>query len=181
MLRGLRSVERVLTGAVKVVGGLLIVAMVAVVSVGVFTRYILLAPIEWSEELARFLMVWIALLGAAVGVRTRAHYGILLLTDRLPAGLQAALRIFADLCAFAFALLLVRFGLSMVQVTGFQTSPNLQVPMSVPYAAIPIGGALMLFYVLLDFAELAAGKAARSPQEAVAEGHSERAAELGAD
>jgi TRAP-type transport system small permease protein len=178
VLGAIRGLERVLTLAVKALGGLLIVAMVIAVSIGVFTRYVLLQPVEWSEEVARFLMVWIAFLGAAVGVRARAHYGILLVTNRFPERLQTALVVFGDLCVLLFAALLIRYGLSILEVTGLQTSPTLRVPLSVPYTVIPLGGALMAFYVLLDLAELVArGGAAPTPVFA-AHQEPERAAEL---
>lgn len=121
---------------------------------GVFTRYALGHQASWSEELARFLLIWIGILGAAYASGQNMHLAIDLLSPKLDAVKQKRLagliRIFIIL--FAFAVLVIG-GFRLIYITHVlgQTSPALQVPMSVVYAAIPIAGILVVYYKIHDF------------------------------
>lgn len=119
-------------------------AMVAVVLAATFYRYVLNAPISWSEELARYLMIWIGLVGASVTLRHGEHIRITALRDRLP----APIRLVGDLMVAA----LIGWFLWVMMVEGWaaaergarQVSPALRVPMMWPLMAVPVAGALML-------------------------------------
>ncbi len=139
-------------------GGLLAVLMLSLVSSvtwQVASRYLLRDPSPWTEELARYLLIWIGLLGAAYGYRTRAHMGIDLLAQQLgPAGRARLQRIsaFAVLC-FALPVMVVG-GASLVQLTWDlrQFSAALGLPMAAVYLAIPLSGLLVALYALLEIA-----------------------------
>ncbi|CAH0999965.1 Sialic acid TRAP transporter small permease protein SiaQ [Neolewinella maritima] len=112
---------------------------------GVFTRYVMADQASWSEELARFLLIWIGILGAAYASGQRMHLSIDLLANK-PVRLIAALIIL-----FALAVLVVG-GTRLVLLTAAlgQTSPALGLPMSVVYAVVPLSGLLIIFYRLPD-------------------------------
>ena len=132
----------------RILGGIL-VAMLAVMTLdvlwGVFTRYVMANQASWSEELARFLLVWIGILGAAYASGQRMHLSIDLLPEK-PVRLIAALII-----AFALCVMVVG-GIRLVMLTADlgQTSPALGIPMSVVYAVVPLSGLLIIFYRLPD-------------------------------
>ncbi|WP_238750100.1 TRAP transporter small permease [Neolewinella maritima] len=132
----------------RLLGGVLVV-MLAVMTLdvlwGVFTRYVMADQASWSEELARFLLIWIGILGAAYASGQRMHLSIDLLANK-PVRLIAALIIL-----FALAVLVVG-GTRLVLLTAAlgQTSPALGLPMSVVYAVVPLSGLLIIFYRLPD-------------------------------
>lgn len=132
---------------------LLMLALVSAVTWQVASRYLLRDPSLWTEELARYLLVWIGLLGAAYAYRTRAHMGIDLMAQKVgPAG-RARLRVISALAVLAFAVpVMILGGASLVQLTWDlrQYSAALGLPMAVVYSAIPFSGALISFYALLD-------------------------------
>lgn len=127
----------------------LAVFMVATVTWQVFSRYALRAPSSLTEEIARFQLIWLGLLGAVHTFRNRMHVGI----DILVAPLRGKKRLAAELVAlisvvlFA-ALILIYGGGRLVQLTHElnQTSGALGVRMSYVYSIIPISGILMCLY-----------------------------------
>ena len=76
----------------------------------VFARYVLAAPSSWTEELATFLLIWLALLGAAVGLRERAHLGIDYLTAKLPPERRRAVEALAFALTAAFCAIVLTYG-----------------------------------------------------------------------
>jgi C4-dicarboxylate transporter DctQ subunit len=132
----------------EAVTAILLVALVLVVVLQVVFRYLFYQPMGWTEEAGRYLFIWLCLVGAAVGVKYRLHFGVDLLVKRL--GEKGAARLLAliDLLGAGFCVVFTWFGGVLVLRTGSQTSPGLDLPMSVPYLAVPLGGALMLAYFL---------------------------------
>lgn len=135
----------------------LMMVMTVVVLWGVFTRYVMSSQASWSEELARFLLIWIGILGAAYAAGQNFHLAIDLLKPKLEVKNQRRLTIFIDLMVIAFALAIMVIGgfrlIYITQVLG-QLSPALQVPMSVIYSVVPISGLLVIYYKIADLRAL---------------------------
>jgi C4-dicarboxylate transporter DctQ subunit len=139
-------IRRVLARADEVATGVLMVALVAIVALQVLFRYLFYQPMGWTEEAGRYVFIWLCLLGAAVGVKHRAHFGVDLLIKRLgPVGAARALALIDGL-GIGFCGVLTWFGGALVLRTLEQTSPGLDLPMGVPYLALPLGGVLMITY-----------------------------------
>ena len=92
---------------------LLIGCMVLVVWLGVINRYFIGADITWTEELARYLMIWSALLALSCGARGREHIGFNLLVEKLPASVAFILSVIMDLIAILFFIYLIIYGTRM--------------------------------------------------------------------
>ncbi len=153
-MAAVRGVEGTITLVVEVVGMALLLIMVVVVSIGVFTRYILLNPVPWSDEAARFTLVWAAFLGAAVAVKKGSHYGILMLLNKFPPSLRRMILLGIALGMAVFMFIMVRMGTNLMLMAAVQTSPALELRMSWVYLAIPVSGTLMMFYLVLDVIDL---------------------------
>lgn len=143
----------------RALGGFVALAMavaVAAVLWQVFTRYVLGDPSSFTDELVRYLMVWIGLLGAAYAAGQRLHLAI----DLVPAKLEGRARHLLDLAVqtlvavFALAVL-VAGGLGLVRLTFLlgQTSAALGVPLGAVYLALPLAGFFMVLYSGLFVAE----------------------------
>lgn len=119
------------------------------VSVQVFVRYVLQKPLFlWSEELARFTMIWMVFLGIGVGVKNGAHFAMDILPGLLGKRLGTALRVFADLSMGLILILLVLAGLRFSYFGLFQYSPNLEILMVWVFISLPVGGLLALIYLV---------------------------------
>lgn len=164
-----RIVDRVLAWVVIALMG----ASVVNVLWQVFTRWVLRDPSPYTEELARYLLIWIGLLGAAYAAGARLHLAIDLLSQRVGARARQVVDVVIELAVFAFALVaMVGGGLRLVLYTFEfgQISAALGVPLGVVYLAIPLSGLLIVFYAGLDVAArlraLAGGAAPPPPDEA---------------
>lgn len=131
---------------------LLMVLMTLDVLWGVFTRYVMGSQASWSEELARYLMIWVALLGAAFASGQGAHLAIDLLKPRLGQKQQRRVNFLISIlvCAFAFTVLVIGGGRLMYVTHKLgQMSPALEIPKSYVYVVIPIAGILIILYQVL--------------------------------
>lgn len=117
----------------------------------VFCRFTQLFLFESSEEIARFSMCWLAMLGSAVALRQGRHLGVRVLVDRLPHGVYDKwLAPLIQLVMLAFFLLVVVKGWNFAMRGAYQVSPALMTPMMYPYLCLPVGGALMALSVIAD-------------------------------
>ncbi|TLP47016.1 MULTISPECIES: TRAP transporter small permease [Cohaesibacter] len=127
------------------------IVMLAIIFLQVITRYIFGFSFEWSEELARFLFVWVVFLGSALIMGEDGHLAVELL-PRILNGTKPGflLNLFINACGYVFILLLIVQGWKMTETMTFQTSPGLGLSMSYVYAIMPLSGILMLMYHVKD-------------------------------
>lgn len=123
-------------------------ALVFVTFFQVVNRFVLQWPIAWTEEAARFLSIWVILLGAARGVRENTHIQVDLLVARLPSYLRAVVDTVSGLLIAAFLLVIIWQAIGILDVIGRRRSATLGISMYYVYVAGPIASALMLYYVL---------------------------------
>ncbi|MGB5417356.1 TRAP transporter small permease [Algibacter sp.] len=140
----------------KILSTMLIVIMsVMVVNVlwQVFTRFIIGTPSSFTDELARYLMIWLGILGAAYVSGKNMHVAIDVLPLRSSEKTQKKLKyiVYALIIVFAFFAMVIG-GLRLVYITYIldQYSPALQVPLAAVYFAIPLSGALIIYYKISD-------------------------------
>ena len=116
---------------------------------GVFTRYAMGSQASWTEELARFLLIWIGILGAAYAAGKNMHLSIDLLMPKLQEkGKKQLYRIISLLIiAFAFTVMVIG-GIRLIYITQVlgQLSPALRIPMAVVYSVVPLSGILVIYY-----------------------------------
>lgn len=143
---------RVVDGAVarieRGVAVALLAATVTIVILQVFFRYGLNSSLSWSEEAARYLFIWSAVLGFSSSVEARRLFRFDLLARRLSARGQMVCAALFVVAAAGFLWALVIHGSALVAGTTSQSSPAMGLSMAVPYAALPVGGALMALHFL---------------------------------
>lgn len=123
-----------------------------VVFLQVLFRYLLRQPLFWSEELPRYLLIWMSFLAAALAQKTDAHINITLCLAPLSARARQALKILTDVIVLAFLWILIYSGGLVTSITAHHRSTALQIPMGVVYAALPVGAVLMSLYLILQLA-----------------------------
>ena len=119
------------------------------VSLQVFVRYVLQKPLFlWTEELSRFILIWMVFLGIGVGVKNDAHFAMDILPSFLGRRWGAVVRLFNDVCMGAILILLILAGLRFSWFGFFQNSPNMEILMVWVFVSIPLGGVLALIYLV---------------------------------
>lgn len=140
----LQRVSDLLRRGTEVVVMVLMAVLVVIVVASVFFRYILLSPLTWSEEVGRYMMIWLGFLAASIAVRQGLHVGVDFVVQSVRPGLAAWLRRLARGATAVFLLIVMGYGFVLVVSLWEQWSPVLIIRMTWPYLAIPVGSLLML-------------------------------------
>jgi TRAP-type transport system small permease protein len=166
-LRPFRSVFAALTDAASVLlaalTGAMLVAIVVVVFVGVFCRYVLHIGLGWTEEAARFLLIALTFTAAAVAVNRWSHFQLALATTWLPKRYHRPLQLFAVGIVLVMSASLVRFGADVARISWNQTSPMMDWSMGYLYLLVPGSGAFMFLFALRHLMDLLSGGALPDP------------------
>jgi TRAP-type C4-dicarboxylate transport system permease small subunit len=117
--------------------------------IGVFGRYVFELPVTWAEELARYLMIWAALLAVSCGVARREHVAVTALLHRMPIHIRRWIDVGIDLLAFSFFAFLFYFGIGMTQQGASQFATIFDMTMAIPFASVPVSSALVCVQLVL--------------------------------
>ncbi|WP_108660003.1 TRAP transporter small permease [Acuticoccus kandeliae] len=129
-----------------IIGGL--VVMVALTFASTFLRSLGYGGIYWSEELTRYTSIWVVMLASGLGTRYGIHLGVDLVVGALPPRLAKAFEYAAHAIVLFFAGVLVIYGTRLSLANIGQLSTSLSMPMAYAQAAIPVGGALVIYETL---------------------------------
>lgn len=140
-----RGLERTLDAVLA----LMLTVLVASLVWQVFGRYVLDSAPGWSEELARFLMVWVTMLGSAAVMREHGHISVAVLVDALPPRARSVLLAARDAVVLATVYVLLAYGIDLAALLSVRLSAAFEVPMALPYAALPAGAGLIGLAVII--------------------------------
>lgn len=131
---------------------LFLIAIMGVMIVAVFLqvlfRFFLDQPLAWTEELARYLLVWMTFLGSAYAMSVKAHIGTEYIQKFLSPTINKIVLSLAALLSILFFLVMIHQGYLLAMRSMTQTSPGLLLPMGYVYMVIPISGVLLIINVL---------------------------------
>ncbi|BBS93879.1 ATP-independent transporter subunit [Klebsiella sp. WP7-S18-CRE-02] len=144
---------------------LVLAMMVAVSCWQVISRYIVGQPSTITEELLRFSLVWISMLGMAYVAGKQQHISLTILVDKVSAQVRHGWMIVLQLTFMAFSTwILIIGGLKISAISMLQISPALDIPMGQVYYALPIAGVLIIIYSVLNIIDSLRAMAQPSPQ-----------------
>lgn len=126
-------------------------ALVIMVGVAVFFRYVLNSGISWSDEVARILFVWLVFIGAYIAFKNKSHATVNVLVNKLPSRLKRYHGLFVALLEGAFMATITWYGVVQVLNTDKygQVTPGLGVPMSWFYVVIPVTALLITINIVV--------------------------------
>ena len=127
----------------------LLAAMAVIIFANVALRYLTSQSIEWAEAVARHLMIWLTFLGAGPVLRYGGHIAVDSLQDGLPRAAAVALRVLIAALLLGFFGFMVWYGWLYMQRAQFQTTAATQISFAYVYAAMPVGGVLLVVHWLL--------------------------------
>ncbi len=131
--------------------------MVLNVTWQVVSRYIFRDPSSFTDELSRYMLVWVGMLGAAYVAGKNEHLSIDILLTSLKENAQQKLSILIHSCVLIFALcVMVVGGTNLVYITFIleQKSATLQIPLALVYGIIPLSGLLVIYYQIVAILQL---------------------------
>ena len=156
-----RYISRVLECILIVAVGLLVLDVIW----GVFTRYVMGEQANWTEELARFLLVWVSLLGGAVAFGTKGHLGVDYFVGKLHPDARKTMAVVSHLIVIFFAVAVFLVGGYCVVADALavdQMTPALGWKMGYVYLALPIAGCFMVLFTIENLIETLATPAGES-------------------
>jgi TRAP-type C4-dicarboxylate transport system permease small subunit len=134
----------------------LMALMVINVTWPVVSRYVFQDPSSFTDELARYMLIWLGMLGSAYVAGKKEHLAIDILLTSLSSINQMKLMVFIDACVLVFALTIMLIGGSnLVYITFIlgQKSAALQIPLAYVYGIIPFSGLLVIYYQLVAMSQ----------------------------
>ncbi len=134
----------------KRAGAALLAAMAVLIVIQVTARYVVGSSLSWSEEISRYLFIWVVMLGTAIGVRDGSHVAVELLLKRLPAPLHGLVTTCFTLCLCLLAAVMVLYGGILAANVQAQLSPATRISMAYVYAAVPVCSLVMLVHLAVQ-------------------------------
>jgi TRAP-type transport system small permease protein len=145
----LRAIALVIDQYVVVTVRWILVMLLTLMSIVIFAnvalRYLSGSSIVWAEEVARYAMVWLTFLGMGAVFRIGGHIAIENLQDAVPPSVAKLLRAVILAAIILLGLGMVQMGLVYMGRSQFQMTASTQIPFSYVYAAVPVGGALLVW------------------------------------
>jgi TRAP-type C4-dicarboxylate transport system permease small subunit len=151
-------VSRLLVAIPKIVVALLLIAAIVNLLIGVLLRYVMIPvtdwldwdPIRftWVEEVGEMMLAYLALIGAAIGVRERSHFTLHMLTHRWSIGAQRTIERLHHVLIAVIGIVAAWYGLRLCLLNRTLVTPGLEINLAVLYASVVIGGVLMAIYAV---------------------------------
>lgn len=138
---------------IKHILNIILAVLVIAVFMQVIFRFVLGSPLAWTEELARYCLIWITFLGAAYAMSLKAHIGMEVFVNIFKLSGRKMLYILSTIASFAFFLLMVIQGFDLAVQSMSQLSPVLRIPMGVIYAIIPLSGCILIINMASQFSK----------------------------
>ena len=124
--------------------------MAVVMILQVASRYLFNAPLIWSEELTRFLFVWITFIGAGYGVKKHLHIEMEVVFNLFPKGMQKVVQIILNILAIVFYAYIIPYAIKFTASQYDIESTTLGISMSFLYVAVPIGCSFVVIRTIID-------------------------------
>ncbi|UDM07089.1 TRAP transporter small permease [Halomonas sp. NyZ770] len=153
LLTLLQRIERGLDAIIQPVVFAGMAALIGVITLQIVSR-VFFSAVGWTEEVARFLLVWITFLAGTLAFQRGRHIAVTFAVDALPLPLRKLARLAALAIVLAFMITLVVIGHRYMQVQSFQKSAALRLSMTYVYAVIPLSAGIMAWYALVDMIEV---------------------------
>jgi TRAP-type C4-dicarboxylate transport system permease small subunit len=148
MIAALKTVDGLVGRICKVAAILCMLGLFVLLGLAIILRVVPLFTIAGYDELVEFLFIWMVMLTSLALWREGVLYRVVMLESLLPPGPKRLLEILINLAMFGFALVLVVYGVTFMEMAG-ETTPFLRLDKGWWYAAIPACGALMAVYSLV--------------------------------
>lgn len=133
----------------RILISVMLLVIVAITILQVIFRFLLDSPFVWSDELGRFLLIWMVFIGAAVVSFDDRHLAVDLIQEKLSPKPKLIINIFIRFLIMIFLVITIYSSIELVQVSHYLKSGALNIPFSYWRVAAPIGALLMIIYTII--------------------------------
>ncbi len=152
---------------IQILSTLLAVAMLGIVLLGIFYRYVMDDSLSWYDEFAGYTLVWLTMFGSVAALARRKHISFDTLVEKLPRRARRAADVFGILCVMSFSLVMLVSGWELVREMADETA--ISVPtfkMAWIYGVMPVTGGLMLVVGAVQLVQALSGGRRKEPTHA---------------
>ena len=144
----MNKVSHTIDRIARVILAIMLSVMIVVVLFGVVNRFLLKLPVSWTEEVSRFLMIWICMLGSTIAVKNGSHVAVLYFISKFREESRQKIAFINHLLIIAFLIIPSLYGLKLCISQAGQLSPALRISMFYPFLSVPFGCIIMILHEL---------------------------------
>src|SRR5690554_5797574 len=159
----MRTSIQILTRGLEYLVGALLFVMAAALLLEVVLRFLFEMSLPWTSELARFTMIWITFLGAALAIKERSNIQINFFVRLLPAKAERYCYVAVNVLLIVFVAMLLKHSVATVQSEMRLYTAALNIPFGYIVMSLPVSGVLMILYLLVDIKALLNNEQVQSP------------------
>ena len=158
-MKGLKRVSHTINKAVSYTGIGMFVGIVLACVMQVFFRFVLNNSLSWTEELARYLFVWMHLIGASLLIEDNGHATVTVILDLLHGKARKVVNILIEAIIFIDGTLMLYSGVIVSYRSRTNVSTAMSIPMWVINLSVAVSGALLMFQAIVQIAVYLSDKA----------------------
>jgi TRAP-type C4-dicarboxylate transport system permease small subunit len=158
-MKGLKRVSHTINKAVSYTGIVMFVGLVFACVMQVFFRFVLNNSLSWTEELARYLFVWMHLIGASLLIEDNGHATVTVILDLLHGKTRKAVNILIEAIILIDGTLMLYSGVIVSYRSRTNVSTAMSIPMWVINLSVAVSGALLMFQAIVQIAVYLSDKA----------------------
>jgi len=145
----LKKISDYINSIIKVFIFLVLVAMTIIITMQIICR-VFFTALSWTEELSRYLLVWGSLLAATVAYKQGSHIAVTFMVEKFKDRKRKVITILSNTITIIFFLIGIYYGIKMISLQIYQTSPALLIPMKIIYLCFPFSFLIMLYYGIVS-------------------------------
>lgn len=149
-MKAVKEINASICKAENIFNSIILIIVLVVISAQIVARYVFNHPLTWSEELSRYLYVWIAWIGCAFCVGTRSHIRVPVVFDNFPKNIQTVLLVFGNLIIVGMFCYLLPYAMQYALGQNAFMSSTMPIKRIWLYIPLPIGVGLSIIQLILD-------------------------------
>lgn len=146
MITILKKVDDFISKLLKILLVIIFTVLTVTALLQVFFRFVMQNPLTWTDEVCRYCLIWLTLLGIGVASQRKSHISIDIICNVLPKKVLAVLRKFWNICAIVFCIIVFKYGAQLVVLNMAQYSAGMHIQLGYIYISVPAGALFILYY-----------------------------------
>lgn len=143
-----KIIEKVINRGLTVLGAVCLCILSTTLLLQIIFRYFLRSALTWSDELSKYMMVWMVFLVFGLAIQKGTLLGIEIVISRVPRKVERVFKALTYVFIAMLLVILIKEGIELVQITNRQNSPTLPFKMSFVYASVPVGSSFALLNLI---------------------------------
>ena len=148
----LEKISKTMTSIIEIFCGIVVLGQTVIIAAQVVTRLMGIS-LPWSEELARFFLIWLTFLGCSLAIKQDSHLNVDFFVNMAPQKVKLVIGLFVKFLMIVFFGILLVYGIKLSIAAMNTPSTSLQWPMGAIYMVLPVSGIISIYYVVMQTIE----------------------------